>query len=74
MTAPIYSDPGRGPYLAPFKRDGALGLYPAPNGGWVVYGKADSPGERDEMLGAFSKAEDMLAALATLCTAGEMKP
>ena len=50
-------------YLAPFNENQQLRLRRMPNGGWVVSGASADVGRMDDDLGAFSSAEEMLAAL-----------
>jgi hypothetical protein len=50
------------PSMGAFRNDRALIIEPAPNGGWTI-SQAGSMGERHALIGAYSDAADMLAAL-----------
>lgn len=51
------------PEIGVFKNTDRLVLSPAPNGGWTVSVFGRSMGDMDTMIGAYTDANDMLAAL-----------
>lgn len=53
--------------LPPFNRT-ALILTPVENGGWIVSEQASHPGLQSRQLGAFTNAEEMIAALSAALT------
>lgn len=58
------------PYLAPFDATQRLILEPIANGGWVVSVGSDHPAFRENVIGAFGSAADMLTALADALDGG----
>lgn len=51
------------PTVAPFPREKALFIQPAPNGGFIVHLRPYRDYEMSEILGAYTTAAEMLVAL-----------
>jgi hypothetical protein len=51
------------PTIGVFKTTDRLILQPAPNGGWIVSSQNGGPEYRDELIGAYGSAAEMIAAM-----------